>query len=144
MFLDSNYVVPSGAGLPISLNALGTASINLKLFGSLHAPNFIKTKELDLKANIRPSISLDLTGVMSVDAFYATTGIKLKSSMYTSSAIEGNIKIRGFKLVNVEFSIPRQTSEIFGVKYVKLFALSEKKNLLLNKILQIRTYSDET
>ncbi|KYB29704.1 hypothetical protein TcasGA2_TC031518 [Tribolium castaneum] len=116
MFLDSNYVVPSGAGLPISLNALGTASINLKLFGSLHATNFIKTKELDLKANIRPSISLDLTGVMTVDAFYATTGIKLKSSMYTSSAIEGDIKIRGFKLVSVQFSIPRQTSEIFGVK----------------------------
>ncbi|KAJ3640007.1 hypothetical protein Zmor_003331 [Zophobas morio] len=117
MFLDSNYVVPSGAGLPISLNALGTASINLKLFGSLHAPNFIETKELDLKVDIRPSISLDLTGVMSVDAFYATTGIKLKSSMYTSSAIEGDIKIRGFKLVNVKFSIPRQTSEIFGAKY---------------------------
>ncbi|KAJ8955427.1 hypothetical protein NQ318_003525 [Aromia moschata] len=31
MFLDSNYVVPSGAGLPLSLNAIGTASINIKL-----------------------------------------------------------------------------------------------------------------
>lgn len=118
MFLDSNYIVPSGAGLPISLNALGTASINLKLYGSLNAPNFIKQKELDLTVDIRPSISLDLTGVMAVDAFYATSAIKVKSSMYTSSAIDANVKIRGFKLVSVKFGIPRKTSEIFGVKYV--------------------------
>lgn len=116
MFLDSSYVVPSGAGLPISLSAVGTASVNFKLFGSLHAAGFAKTKELDFKADIRPSISLDVTGTMSVDAFYANTGIKLKTSMDTSSAIEGNIKIRGTKLVSVKFSIPRQTSEIFSAK----------------------------
>lgn len=122
MFLDSSYVVASGAGLPLSLNAVGTASVNLKLSGSLKLSDFKKTREVDLIGNVRPSVALDVIGTMAVDAYYANTGIKLKTNMYTSSAVEGNVKINGTKLVSVKFGIPRETTEIFGAKYVDFVA----------------------
>lgn len=114
--MDTSYVVASGAGLPLSLNAVGTSSVNMKLSGSLSMPDFAKKKELDLTGNIQPSIALDIVGTMSVDAYYASSGIKLKTNVYTSSALEGNVKIRGNKLVSIKFSIPRETTEIFGAK----------------------------
>nr|XP_023014254.1 uncharacterized protein LOC111504019 [Leptinotarsa decemlineata] len=118
MFLDGKYVIPSGAGLPLSLTATGTASINIKLYGSLQAAGFSKDKELelDLSADIQPSVSVDLTGEMSVDAFYASTGIKLKTNMYTDSAIQGDVKVRGYKLASLKFSLPRKKNEIFVAK----------------------------
>lgn len=116
MFMDCSLVVPSSAGLPLTLNAVGTSSINMKLYGELDGLGFMKTKELDLKGSIRPDAAIDITGTMSVDAYYASAGIKLKTSLYTSSAIEGSIKIRGKKLVNIKFSLPKKTTEIFGVK----------------------------
>lgn len=118
MVLDCNYVVPTGSGFPLFLNALGTSSINVKLYGSLKTAGFSKDKDLevDLTADIQPTISLDVSGEMAVDAFYASTGAKLKANMYTDSAVKATVKVRGTKLVSVKFSLPRQKNEIFAAR----------------------------
>lgn len=116
MFLDTSYVVSSGAGLPVTLNAVGTTSINLQLKGSLDAENFLKTKEMDVGTSINPSIALDIVGTMSVDAYFASTGIKLKTSMHTTTAIDAHLKIRGMKLLSIKFGLPKTTNEIIGVR----------------------------
>lgn len=54
MIMDTSYIVPCGAGLPLTLNAVGTAAVNLKMFGALRGADFMKTKELDLVGNLRP------------------------------------------------------------------------------------------
>lgn len=116
MFMDASLSVPTSAGLPLTLNAVGTSSINMKIQGELNALHFMKTRELDLNGTFRPDLALDITGSMAVDAYYAGTGIKLKTSLYTSSAVDGNLKIRGKKIVSVKFSLPKKTTEIFGAK----------------------------
>ncbi|XP_018566495.1 uncharacterized protein LOC108907336 [Anoplophora glabripennis] len=129
MFLDCNYIVPTGAGLPLQLTALGTSSINLKLYGSLKTAGLSKDKdlEIDLTADIQPTVSLDVSGEMSVDAFYASTGAKLKANMYTDSAVRASVKVRGKKLVSVKFSLPRQKNEIFGVRSELLIKRNNKE-----------------
>uniref|UniRef100_A0A6P7GJY7 Uncharacterized protein LOC114337760 n=1 Tax=Diabrotica virgifera virgifera TaxID=50390 RepID=A0A6P7GJY7_DIAVI len=128
MFLDGKYVVPTGAGLPLSLTATGTASINIKLFGSLASTGYSKDKEfeLNLTADIQPTMSVDLTGEMSVDAFFASTGIKLKTNLYSDSAVKGEIKIKGAKLVSVKFSLPREKNEIFVASLGYVDTMSKK------------------
>lgn len=116
MFMDTSYIVPIGAGLPLTLNAVGTASVNMKLWGKLNSTNFMKNKSVDLNANIQPNVALDIVGTMSVDAFYASTGIKLKTSLHTSSAVETSVTIRGTQLIRVTFGVPKQTTEILGAK----------------------------
>ncbi|XP_050313934.1 apolipophorins [Anthonomus grandis grandis] len=116
MFLDSNYVVPTGSGLPLFLSALGTSSVNIKLFGSLRAAEFAKKKELDLVANFEPTAAVDVSAEMSLSAFYESTGIKLKTDMHSSIAVKGDVKVRGAKLVSVKFSLPKKTVNIFGAR----------------------------
>uniref|UniRef100_A0A1Y1LL77 Vitellogenin domain-containing protein n=1 Tax=Photinus pyralis TaxID=7054 RepID=A0A1Y1LL77_PHOPY len=116
MFMDSNYIVPTGSGFPIILNSVGTVSVNLKIFGSLNADNFLKTKALDLVGDIRPNAAVDIVGTMSVDAFYASTAIKLKTNVYTSTAVEGNVKVRGTDVISATFSLPNEKSELFGAQ----------------------------
>lgn len=116
MFLDSSYVVATGAGFPLTLNAMGTASINLKLYGSLRAPNFYRNRQLELTGSFNPSVALDIVGTMCLDAYYASTAIKLKTNVYTSSAVDGALKIDGAELVSLKFSLPRDETEIFGAQ----------------------------
>jgi hypothetical protein len=58
LFLDTSYVVPTATGLPINLNAVGTAAVNLQMSGSLKAADFLKTHELDIEGKIRPRYTL--------------------------------------------------------------------------------------
>lgn len=116
VFLDASYIIPTGAGLPIHLNAAGTAAINLKMSGLLRANDFLKTYELDVSGHLRPSLAVDVIGTMSVDAYYASTGIKLKTNVYSSSDVEGELKIRGAKLVSFKFKLPQNKTEIFGAQ----------------------------
>ncbi|KAJ9580713.1 hypothetical protein L9F63_024109, partial [Diploptera punctata] len=121
VFLDTSYVVPTSTGLPISLSAVGTAAVNLQMSGSLKAANFLKTYELDVEGKIRPSVSVDVVGMMGVDAYYASTGIKLKTNMYSSSAVEGQLKIRGAKLVSINFNLPKDKIEIIDARISSFF-----------------------
>lgn len=115
MFLDTKFVIPTGAGLPLSLSATGTAAVNVKVLGSLKSTGFSNMRELEaeMSADVRPTISVDVTGEMSLDAFYASTGIKLKVNMFTDTAIQSDIKIRGTNLIRANFSLPKEKNEIF-------------------------------
>ncbi|KAF5274561.1 hypothetical protein FQA39_LY07173 [Lamprigera yunnana] len=116
MFMDSSYIVPTGAGFPMVLNSIGTVSVNVKMFGNLKAENFSKTKALDLIGEFRPSAAVDIVGSMSLDAFYASTAIKLKTNVHTSTALEGKLKIRGTDLISITFTTPNQKTDIFGAR----------------------------
>ncbi|XP_060537065.1 uncharacterized protein LOC132708634 isoform X2 [Cylas formicarius] len=116
MFLDINYVVPSCTGLPLSLSGLGTASVDVKLFGSLKAAGFSSRKELDLVANMESAASMEISAEMSLNAFYAGTGIKLKTNLYTSSAVRADVKLRGAKLVSIKFGMPKKNAKLFGAR----------------------------
>lgn len=76
----------------------------------------MKNPELDVTVNVKPSVSLDISGEMSVNAFYAATGIKLKTNVYTASAVETYVKIRGSQLVSIKCTLPRQNTEIIGAR----------------------------
>ncbi|XP_063238564.1 uncharacterized protein LOC134540049 isoform X2 [Bacillus rossius redtenbacheri] len=113
LLLDTTYVVPTGVGLPVSLNAVGTGAMNVVLSGLLKASDFLTTRHLDIESKIHPSIALDVVGTMSVDAYYASTAIKLKTNLYTSTAVEGQLKVRGARLVSLNFNLPKNKAEIF-------------------------------
>jgi hypothetical protein len=55
---------------------------------------------------------------MGVDAYYASTGIKLRTNMYSSSAVEGQLKVRGTKLVSLNFNLPKDKIEIINARSV--------------------------
>ncbi|PSN49824.1 hypothetical protein C0J52_08839 [Blattella germanica] len=116
LFLDTSYIIPTSTGLPISLSAVGTAAVNLQMSGSLKAANFLKTYEMDVEGKVRPSVAIDVVATMGVDAYYASTGIKLRTNMHSSSAVEGQLKVRGAKLVSLNFNLPKEKIEIINAR----------------------------
>lgn len=71
------------------------------------------------------SVTLDMVGSMSVDAYYTNTEIKLKTNIYSSQAIQGDIRIQFPKLVSFKFSLPNKKTEIIFARSVILSTLVE-------------------
>nr|CAD7263142.1 unnamed protein product [Timema shepardi] len=65
-----------------------------------------------MEAKIRPSVAVDVVGTMSVDAYYASTAIKLKTNLYSSSDFEGQLKVKGTRLISLNFNLPKNKTEI--------------------------------
>lgn len=51
MFLDADYIVPTGVGFPITLTAVGTAAVNLNLVGNVRS---LELLALDIEGKFRP------------------------------------------------------------------------------------------
>jgi hypothetical protein len=62
------------------------------------------------------SVAIDVVGTMGVDAYYASTGIKLRTNMYSSSSVDGQLKVRGTKLVSLNFNLPKDKIEIINAR----------------------------
>lgn len=54
MFLDSSYVVPTSAGLPVRLDLSGSAACNIKLSGIVNSKLLLSDGELEISGKIMP------------------------------------------------------------------------------------------
>ncbi|XP_015173164.1 PREDICTED: uncharacterized protein LOC107064693 [Polistes dominula] len=114
MFLDSTYVVPTTSGLPIRLDLAGSAACKFKLAGFLNISRTTNTK-LELIGNFTPSVSVDIVGTMMVDAFYKNAGIKLRTNIYSSGAVQMHFNLDGMRLVQLNLGLPNNKIEIFSI-----------------------------
>lgn len=116
VFLDVSYDVPLMSGFPLSIHAFGASSIDFRASGSLNAPNFFTTKELDLDGKLKPSVSVDIIASMQSDYFYGSSGIRVKSNLYSSSSVDATVKIRGTRLASLKFNLPQDRNDIFSAR----------------------------
>lgn len=123
MFVEGDYIVPTGAGLPVTLNIKGTSAVHLNMAGNIRS---LQLWALDIEGKLKPSVAVEITGEMGVDAFYASTGIKLKSSIYTSTAVEGQVKVEGKNKATVSFNLPKEKGEIITAQ-TKLIIMNGDK-----------------
>lgn len=59
---------------------------------------------------------MDVVGSMSVDSYYAQSEIKLKTNVYSSTAVEGMLKIHFPRLVSFKFSLPHDKTDILYIR----------------------------
>lgn len=114
MFLDSTYVVPMTSGLPVRLDFAGSAACNFKMSGLLDTKR-ISNQEIELVSNIAPSMSVDVVGSMTVDAFYKSAGIKLRSNVYSSGAVKIHLDVKGLQSVRLSLGLPNKKMEVFSI-----------------------------
>lgn len=116
VFLDASYIVPMCSGFPLAIEAYGASSIDLRASGSLKGDNFWSNPNFHIKGMIKPSISLDVIVSMKSDFFFGTTGVRVKSNLYSSSSIEADFKVNGKNYVSLQFGLPQDRNEIISVK----------------------------
>ncbi|XP_024879673.1 uncharacterized protein LOC112459670 [Temnothorax curvispinosus] len=114
MFLDSSYVVPMGSGLPIRLDLAGSAACYFKISKMLNDAR-LSDKEFQLTANIASSMSIDMMNTMTVDAFYKSAGLKLRTNLYSSGTMQLHLNINNTRLVHVSLGLPNRKIEVFSL-----------------------------
>lgn len=116
MLLDASYVTPLAVGFPLSMDVVGTAAVKLNMAGFINTTAFTANGELDLDGKLKPSVAINMVGSMNVDAYYKQTDIKLRSKLFTSTALEGSLKMRGYKYISVSLNLPLAKSEIVSAE----------------------------
>lgn len=117
VFLDTSYDVPLSTGFPLALSVIGASSVDLRMSGSFRASDvWTSSRIVDVEGKIKPSVSVDITATMKTDFIHTSTGIKVKSNLFSSSTLETKLKMRGNRLVSLQFSLPQDRNEIFSVR----------------------------
>lgn len=125
VFLEAAYEVPLCAGVPLSLNAYGASSVDFRMSGSWSGKNFIDNPDYEITGKIKPSVSLDVIGTMQADFFHAESGIRVKSNLYSSSAIEAKLKVKENKLISFQFILPQDRNDIFSARSELLVLIND-------------------
>ncbi|XP_024085563.1 apolipophorins [Cimex lectularius] len=133
MLIDTSYITPMSTGIPVKLNTIGTAAINLNVRGYMNSSNYKANNDLELNGKLTPSIGVNIEGSMEVDAFISQTGVKFKASVFTSSALEGVFTMNSLDLIRVSFYLPLQKSEIFHAETL-LMLVNNNKEIILNGV----------
>lgn len=60
---------------------------------------------------------MNIAATMSVSAgSLANSGVRLSSRLYTATALEAKLSIRGLGVIRLDLSLPREKQEIFAAK----------------------------
>lgn len=123
--IDTHYTIPTVTGLPVVLTAKGTATLALKMIGSFKAQSF---KDINIEGRFHPSAAVQMDGQMVVDAHVTSTGLKISSTLHTSTFLDGKVQIDGGKLVDITFNTPKDKVEVIDVS-TKFFYLEDDQEI---------------
>ncbi|CAH1641791.1 unnamed protein product [Spodoptera littoralis] len=128
LFLDTTFSVPTGAGLPMNMNLMGTSYVNTKMSGTV-LDNYRESGNLDFEGKLRPSVAVNIAATMSVDAGgLSSSGIRVNWRLYTATAVEARLTVRGISLLKLDLSLPIDKQEIFAAKSELIILHGDKEH----------------
>ncbi|KAL3871450.1 hypothetical protein ACJMK2_039447 [Sinanodonta woodiana] len=114
MFLDSSVIIPTSAGFPLNFTVNGTATFELKANGKFDIRTL--SSDFEISGLIQPSGAIELLSTMSVDAFVTKSGLKMVSTLHTSSALQGKVQLSNGSVFVAELDMPQEKMNIISVK----------------------------
>ena len=111
MFLDGSVILPTILGMPLNLTVNGTSTIRFNSENSIDVKNLFSKGQATLHSKIDPVMNLEISALMSIDAFYTKTGLKSVTRLHTSSYIDVHAEIDGGKLANLQINLPDEKSQ---------------------------------
>lgn len=61
------------------------------------------------------SISADIVGTMTVDAFYKSAGLKLRTNIYSSGTMQLHLNVNDTRLVRVSLGLPDRNVDVLSL-----------------------------
>ncbi|CAL4076232.1 unnamed protein product [Meganyctiphanes norvegica] len=109
--IDNELMFPTATGLPLKLKLDGTATLVLKSSGNF---NVRSLDNVNIEGKIYPSAAVMIDSSMSVDTPLIQSGMKMVSTLHTSTYLEGKLRIDGAKIVDMALNIPKDKMEIIN------------------------------
>ncbi|KAJ8708367.1 hypothetical protein PYW07_010492 [Mythimna separata] len=109
--------------------------VNTKMSGTVN-DKYTQSGNLDFEGKLRPSVAVNIAATMSVDAGgLSSSGIRVNWRLYTATAVEAKLSIRGLAMLKLDLSLPIDKQEIFAAKseLIILHGDKEQQQQGLNK-----------
>nr|AHJ78589.1 dLp/HDL-BGBP precursor [Astacus leptodactylus] len=123
--INTHYTIPTISGLPLTLTAKGIATLALRMNGNFKAQSL---QNINIEGHLQPSAAVQMDGMMLVDAHVTRTGLKISSTLHTSTFLDGKVQIDGGKLVDIAFNTPKDKVEVIDVS-TKFFYLEDDREI---------------
>ena len=138
MFLDGSIIVPTIVGMPMNLTVNGTNTVNLQTETFLDVKDIFRTGSALLNAKVYPTVTLEVSALMALDAFVSKTGLKSVTKLHSSAYADVFAEVNGGRLLKFHVNLPTERSEVIdasaefftydtgraimmdGIKYMKL------------------------
>uniref|UniRef100_V5ICY8 Putative vitellogenin-b n=2 Tax=Ixodes ricinus TaxID=34613 RepID=V5ICY8_IXORI len=114
MLIDTTVTVPTVTGFPFRADIKATVTAGLKSDGKLNLEG--APKDMLIEGFIKPSAAVDLTRVMSIDVGVAKRGIRVTSTIHTSTALDGKVEIKPTGEINLKYNMRQEKQEILNLK----------------------------
>jgi len=123
LFLDAEFAYPTSSGFPLKIQSQGAGAFRLE--------TTLKADFKDIQSNpkntkfalsVVPSFNVELTGIISVDGYEVTTGVKVTSNVHsaTGSQLSFELLNQG-KGVDIKVDFPFKKQEILGFDHKIVF-----------------------
>lgn len=134
LFVDSDLVYPTAAGLPLKLSYEGTGVARLETSVEVDLKEVVKDyKNTKFNVKLVPSGSYEVTGTLSVDAFTVTTGLQLSGTVHSSTGSAVNFALLdGGKSYELTVDSLLKKQELFSFNSKLVFVTRERGNQLIS------------
>ncbi|XP_064121465.1 uncharacterized protein LOC135225850 [Macrobrachium nipponense] len=111
--MDSHINIPTISGLPLILDSKMTGTFGLEMTSNFQAKGF---SDFNVQGHLHPSAALEFDGLMLIDAHLSKTGVKMCTTLHTSTLLDGKVQIQEGKVVDIAINTPKDKIEIFDVQ----------------------------
>lgn len=123
LFLDAEFSYPTSSGFPLKVQSQGAGAFHLE--ATLKADfRDIQTnpKNTKFSVSVVPSYNVELTGIVSVDGYEVSTGVKVTSNIHsaTGSQLSFELSNQG-KGVDIKIDFPFKKQEILSFDHKIVF-----------------------
>lgn len=123
LFLDAEFSYPTSSGFPLRIQSQGAGAFHLE--ATLKADfKEIQSHPKNTKFSIAviPSYNVELTGIISVDGYELSTGVKVTSNVHSATGSQLSFELlNGGKGVDVKIDFPFEKQEILSFDHKIVF-----------------------
>ncbi|XP_063988684.1 apolipophorins [Diachasmimorpha longicaudata] len=121
-FMDIDLIYPTGLGFPLSIGVEGNGVTNIKSSGKIDVQSILKDPQnAVVKIGLEPSVSITITGSVTINTFGVENGLKVIGDVHTSTGSDLSLKLLGGNGFDISFGIPKKKQEIISVSSKVIF-----------------------
>lgn len=123
LFLDAEFSYPTSSGFPLKIQSQGAGAFRLEAtlkadFKDIQA----NPKNTKFAVSVLPSYNVELTGIISVDGYEVTTGVKVTSNVHSATGSQLSFELlNNGKGVDLKIDFPLKKQEILSFDHDVVF-----------------------
>lgn len=123
MIFDAEFSYPTSSGFPLKIQSQGAAAVHLEASIKADLKDIQSNpKNTKFSVSIAPSYNIEITGILSVDGYELSTGVKVTSNVHSSTGSQLSFELlkegKGFDF-KVDF--PQKKQEILSFDHKIVF-----------------------